>query len=253
MGGDRSAQRLTPDVYRNTMKASGGGIGAIAEKTPIDLNLQAATTLDELVAQSQKFSTDNAAKIVGNYVSELKGKAADNAGVIPGTTYRKINSEIGMKIRTSTDPEIKQVLGALQDEMHDILTQNIKDPADLAKLTEFRKQYAIGKTIEPLVAKASDGNINPALLMGTLTNTAGKKAIMAQGGGQMGDLARIGQLFLKEPPTVNRALTYGLGLGGAGYIEPHYAAGAFGAANIYNRAGPSITSGLLKLDALRNQ
>ena len=54
------------------------------------------------------------------------------------------------------------------------------------------------KTIEPLVAKSPTGDISPALLMSQVNKSYGGMAY--NGGGDMGDLARIGQKFLKEPP-----------------------------------------------------
>ena len=164
------------------------------------------------------------------------------------------SSQIGRQVRTSQNGDLRGALINLQDDMHELLLQNIKNPEDIAALQLARKHYAIGSTIIPLVAKAPVGNISPASLMGALTSTAVKRGYMARGGGDIGDIARIGQLFLKEPAssgTSERALVYGGALGGSALIEPHTAATIYGTANLYNRAGPKAVSALLKLHPLR--
>lgn len=250
IGGDANAQRLTPDVFKSAMDASGGKIGEIAKKTSIKLDAESVSLLDSQVVNAEKFSTDTVAKIVRNYVGEIKGKSG--AGEVNGEVFRKINSEIGRRIRSTSDGDLKSALSDLQDNLHDLLSKNIKDSDDIFALQTARRQYAIGKTLEPLVAKSTTGDISPAALMGAVTNSSSKKSAMARGGGDMGDLARIGQLFLKEPPssgTTERALAYGLiggTAGGAAYMNPAAAVGILGAANAYNRAGPSIVSGILK-------
>src|SRR5258706_10295966 len=72
----------------------------------------------------------------------------------------------------------------------------------LAELKDARYKYAMAKVIEPLVAKSTSGDISPSGLMHAVTSDKSKKAMMARGkGGEIGDLARIGQAFLKEPPS----------------------------------------------------
>ncbi|UOF80904.1 DNA injection protein [Caudoviricetes sp.] len=246
IGGDANAQRLTPDVFKGAMDASGGKIGDIAKKTPIRLDAESVGVLDSQVVNAEKFSTDTIAKIVRNYVGEIKNKAAN--GEVNGEAFRKIDSQIGARMRGTSDGDLKMALSDLQDSLHDLLAKNVKNPEDISALDTARRQYAIGKTLEPLVAKSPNGNISPAALMGAVTNTASKKSAMARGGGDIGDLARIGQLFLKEPTssgTAERSLVYGA-LGGGAAMNPGAAAGVWGAANAYNRAGPSIVSGILR-------
>lgn len=262
IGGDRNALRLTPDVFKNAMEQSGEKIGEIAGKTPIRLDPKSMSLIDDQAAQAQKYLPSDIAKVVTNYVEEIKNKAnpsvVSQSGelglTIPGETFRKINSQIGRQVRTSTNGDLRSALIDLQDDLHELLKQNISSPDDLAALQLARKQYAIGSTIIPLVAKAPVGNISPAALMGALTSTGVKRGYMARGGGDMGDIARIGQLFLKEPAssgTAERGLVYGGVLGGGAFVEPHVAGSVYGAANLYNRVGPSTVRGLLKLDSLR--
>ena len=131
-------------------------------------------------------------------------------------------------------------LYGLQEHMHDALEANIASPEKLAQLKEYRYQYAMGKIIEPLVADAKGGDISPSRLMHAVTSDKAKKSMMARGkGGEIGDLARIGQAFLKEPPSSGsgeRLGAYSL-LSGQGLML----APMIPAANLYNRLGPKLT------------
>ena len=71
-------------------------------------------------------------------------------------------------------------------------------PPEIARqLAQTNAQYKAMKTIEPLVEKSTTGDISPAQLMQVVRKSYGGMAY--NGGGPMGDLARIGQRFLKEP------------------------------------------------------
>lgn len=241
IGGDDRAKRLTPDVFDRAMTASGEKIGQIAKETPITVTPELRKAFNDRVMEAAKFETSDVARIISNYVQELDGLTVD--GVMPGEAFRKLNSKIGAQARRA-EGDLKFALHELQEEMHSALEANISSPERLAELQDARYRYAMGKVIEPLVAKAKGGDISPAALMGAVTSDSGKKSMMARGrGGDIGDLARIGQAFLKEPPssgTGERLGAYGILTGGV-IAEPHTAAGIVGAANLYNRLGPKLT------------
>lgn len=257
IGGDARSKRLTPDVFDRAMTASGEKIGQISKETPITVTPELRRTFNDRVQEVAKFETQDVAKIVSNYVQELDG--ATTGGVIQGEAFRKINSKIGRQIRSTNNGDLKNALYELQQDMHDALEKNIASPQRLAELQDARYKYAMGKIIEPLVAKSKGGDISPAGLMGAVTSDSGKKSMMARGrGGDIGDLARIGQAFLKEPPSsgsAERLGAYGL-MGGGAIVEPHTAAGIVGAANAYNRLGPALTKRAINrraLDPAENQ
>lgn len=261
IGGDRNAARLTPDVFSRAMDVSGSTIGDIAKKTPIVLDKDTVTALVKQVS-STEFQTTDVGKIVSRYVQEItdKGKPAvvsstgEIGTTVNGETFRRINSAIGRQVRSTSNGDLRSALLSLQDDLQEILARNITNPDDLAALQQARKQYAIGSTLIPLVAKSPAGDISPAALMSAATSSGMKKAMMARGGGDIGDLARIGQMFLKEPGSSNtaeRGLVYAGLLGGSAAVAPEAIPITWGAANAYNRLGPSITKGILKLDPMR--
>lgn len=246
--GAEESDRLTPDVFDRAMTKSGEKIGEIAAQTPIRADADFIAKLDARAAEVAKYETSDTGRIVKSYISDIKEAGGD--GVIQGEKFRKINSKIDQRIRTTPDGDLRHALAELKSDLHDVLELNIASPEKLAELKEAKRQYAIGLTIEPLVAKATTtGNISPGGLLGRVTaDKAGKRRMARAQGGELGDLAEIGRLFLKEPPssgTAERALAYGA-VGGAGYIEPHTAAGVYGAANVYNRAGPAMVKRALR-------
>lgn len=243
IGSDEKAKRLTPDVFDRAMTKSGEKIGEISKDTPIALPGDFATSLGEFTKKVGQFETADTARIINNRVQQIIDASREAGGIIPGEKFRKINSEIGAQARRAQG-DLKHALGELQEVLHDALEAQIKDPSRLEELKEARYRYAMGKIIEPLVAKAKGGDISPQALMGVMTSDANKKTMMARGrGGELGDLARIGQAFLKEPPsggTGERLGAYSLLTGGI-VTEPHTAAGIVAAANAYNRLGPRLT------------
>lgn len=270
IGGDERAERLTPDVFDAAMTKAGEAIGKISKETPITVDSDIRSALNQRVLDAAKFQTQDVAKVVSNYVQELDA-AAGPGGVIPGETFRRLNSKIGAQIRATNNGDLKHALGELQEVMHDALEKNIKSPERLAELQDARYRYAMSKMIEPLVAKAKGGDISPAGLMGAVTSDSSKKTKMARGkGGDIGELARIGQAFLKEPPssgTGERLGAYAIlrgilggGAGGFAVAEPMSAAGVIGTtlgtANIYNRFGPALTKRAIarrSIDPAENQ
>ena len=249
IGGNATADKLTPDVFDQAIRTSGKKIGDIAARNNVRMDQDFDDALNTHVMNADRFETTDVGRVVKNYVDELRNKTVN--GVISGEAFRKLNTEINAKIRNTANGDLKHALGGLQDDMQNAL-ERVLTGNDLTRLQNARQQYAIAKTIEPIVAKTTTGDISPAALMGRVTSNQAGKSRMARGtGGDIGDLARIGQRFLKEPNssgTAERSLAYGM-LGGGAVMEPATAAGIYGLANAYNRAGPAVSRRLSSLAA----
>jgi hypothetical protein len=239
IGGDSKAERLTPDVFKAAMDKSGGLIGDIGMDHNVKFGADAKSELDGYLGDVKKYQTADVGRIVNNYAKEIKG--AIKNGSIDGETFKNFDSMLGRQIRASGgNTELRSALSDLQDMLQDAKEKSL--PADkVGAYKEAKMQYAKGKTIEPLVAKSDTGDISGPGLMGRVTANDAGKARMARGeGGDLGDLARIGQRIMKPPPssgTAERMAAYGL-LGGGTAINPATAGGVWGAANLYNRLGP---------------
>lgn len=254
---DSTATRLTPDVFSAAMDKSGSTIGDIADSTPVPLDAKLTDALDSF----QKDQTDvpEVQAVTDKYIDQFKAAAGDDDGVIPGDVWRKLNTKLSTQIRNTSDPALRGPLSDLQDIWMDGLQRNLSDD-DTDAFQAARQQYAIGKTIEPLVAAnvSNGGVIPPSSLLSVLTNTkAGKSRVAKGNAGSLGDLATFGKL-LQEPGTsgtAERQLLYHLGEKAAAFGAAGAAAGPthgasvalpFLAANIYNRAGPAVARAMVR-------
>lgn len=244
--GVEDVERLTPDVYERGLNRAGKQIGDLSAKYPVPYSGPLASKLGEHVAQAGAYETSDVAKVVNAYVSEIANKA--DGGVIDGTALRKIRTKLTGQMRRTQNGDLKHALSELDDDILEAIQTQLK-PDELEAFNGARQQYSAAKTIESLVATSKNGDISPQALMQKMTANASGKSAMARGkGGDMGELARIGQRFLKEPAssgTAERLGAYGL-LGGAGSINPLAAGALWAGANLYNRAGPAISRRITK-------
>ena len=240
---DETEERLTPAVFADAMNRSGQGIGDITAKTPVpleDINSQLEALRDHVDTKH----SDETAKTINAYIDEIQSKAGDD-GTIDGTVLKSINSEIGERARSEADSPLGGQLNDLQAIIQDGVEKNIADPADAKALRDYRRQYAYGKIIEPLVAGTIDGNITPSSLIGRVNSTKLGKHLMATGkAGPLGDLAKVGKL-VQEPKssgTAERSFLYGVatdvGKAAKGTV-------LYPAANVYNRLGPKLTRAMV--------
>lgn len=242
-----TGDKLTRKVYADAMKKSGGTIGDIAEKTNIPVTPALTEALQGTMSEAGKYQTSDVSRVVNSYVDEINAKAVD--GVLPGKAMRTINTKIGNQIRNTQNGDLKYALGDIQDVLQDHLNANLS-PEDQAALTTARRQYAVGKTLEPLIAKSTSGDIPPSSLLGAITRTkAGKSAAARGAAGDLGKLADIGQKFLKPMPssgTAERTLMQNLMAHPVGTLASGGAAALTSPiAAAYNRLGPGVTNQLI--------
>lgn len=237
--GLKKVDKLTPRVFGKRMSEIGDDFNRLSEKNSLVLDKQ---LIDDL-ARVQKESDElvGTGQLSQNWIDSLISKA-DETGTISGKAYKSFDSNLGKIIKTGG--EKAYALGELRDTVRGAMDRSIS-PEDAAEWARIRKQYAVGKTIEPLVAKTKDGIIPPSQLMGRMTADKLGKTRMAQDrAGEMGRLARLGQ-YMKEAPdsgTADRALvnlavpTALYGAQNYGLIDPTTAI-ALGGGLMANRLG----------------
>jgi hypothetical protein len=181
--------------------------------------------------------------MVEQTIQRLKDQSQN--GVIPGRVFQSVDSKLGLAARSGG--ERSHVLGDLQEVLRDAMEQNIK-PEDAAAWAQARKQWRDMRTIEPLVAKSETGDISPGLLMGRVTSNGAGKTAMARGNrGDLGDLARIGQRFMKDKVpdsgTARRVAAFealkapaALAVGAGSVYDPMLSALGFGGTVLTSRA-----------------
>jgi len=246
LGGE--GNRLTRQVFNRQMTRACETIGEIAGSHDVPFNEDLVNRLAGHVAEAQRYQTGDVERVVRGYADEITDRS--QGGVLPGDAFRRINTRLNTQIRNTQNGDLRHALSDLQDDLQEQFVSQLS-PEDLERYNAARRQYAVGKALEPLVAKSPTGNIQPSLLLGAVTrNQAGRSAMARGAAGDLGTLADIGQRFLKERPssgTAERALmqnllTHPLGTIAAGGT----AALTAPAAAAYNRLGPGITDRLIQ-------
>lgn len=240
-----NAKRITPDVFADAKATIGNQFNTLSARNNLSLNTQHVADVKGVVDEATRLGGAEFGSSVRNWANDLFSRV-DASGSIPGAAYKSFDSKIGKAM--ASGGEKAMYLGNLREVVRDAMDASIS-AGDRAAWQTARKQWAALKTVEPLVAKSSNGNIPPSQLMGRVTaDGAGKSRMAAGNGGELGELARIGQRFLKDAPnsgTADRLLVNGL-VGGslfgaqqAGVIDPQTAMLAGG--------GLLANRGLLKL------
>lgn len=238
-----TADRITPPVMDAARTRIGQSFNDVAAQTP---PIPAAPTLLPALARIEADAAqaplgDGGQNAISAQIRNIRQAILQGRGTLSGADYQTLTRTGAPLDRTASagDPNTRfygtQIRGALDDALQGSL------PADsplLPQLQQARQQWRTLRTIEPLVEKSTDGLLSPTLLMGAVRNGPGSIAY-GNGGGNLGDLARIGQTFFKQPGDSNTAtrtlvdkLVMGAGAGAgsliAGSINPLAAAGYVG-------------------------
>lgn len=200
--GLEDAPRLTPDVFAKAKARLQDGFEQLSARNELGLTTGHVSRMRALIDEASRLGGSDTARMVKGWVNELVSKV-DGDGMIPGKAYQSFDSRLAKQLKGGG--ESAHYLGELRDLVRGAMDDSIS-AQDRAAWQTIRRQYAALKTVEPLVAKSADGDISPQALMGRVTADSAGKIRMATGkGGDVGDLARIGQRFLKVAPNSGSA------------------------------------------------
>ena len=242
-----NAGGITPDVMQRAKQRIGGEFDRVAQNTTIRPDVQFIGDLRGAMSDAARVLPEAEVRPLSAQLENIADVVRQNGGVIPGESYQaltKTGSPLN-RAMSSSDPNVSHYAGRIKDALDDTMRRSAT-PEDAQALTNAKLQYKNMKTVEDLVEKSPNGDISPPLLMGAVRKSYGDMAY--RGGGDIGDLARIGQRFLKEPPSSGTAERTGAlntvaklgGLGGA----------AMGAGSAYQAASPGeIMAGLFGIPA----
>lgn len=215
------ADGLTPEVMARAKTRIGNEFDRVGAATTIrDVDVL-QTKLGETVADAQKVLPESEVKPLLNQVEQIASAIqTDQHGIrtLSGESYQALTRRGTPldRLTQSGNPNVAHYAQALKDELLNAVERNASVD-DVKALKTARKQWAKMKTLEPLAEKAGpEGEISPALLLQALRSNYDNLAY--DGGGDLGDLSKIGQRFLKEPSssgTAERLFAQKI-LGGAG-------------------------------------
>ncbi len=164
---------------------------------------EAAGLADDSTARNMKYIADRIFKQGSN-------------GTLPGKAVQSIDSDLSKIMRQGG--ERAMYAGKMREALHDQIGRTI-GPSEKAAWDETRGQYANAMKIMGLVGK-NDG-VPASQLMGALTNNgAGKRAMARDRGGELGQLAKIGQRMKGAPSSGTAERLQSAGLGAAFFANP---------------------------------
>lgn len=217
----QEGDKFTEDVVEAAYNDIGKKFDDVLAGKNLQINENHAQRLAGIIDDAEGTISGDKVKAVRKTINAFIEDIADD-GTISGDKLGDIRSVLTKKIKRA-DPGVKEYLGDLLDVVVDISTEG--DPAARKLLTEARYQYKNLKTLEPLLAKGmSEGNIRPALLKNRVVTNWGAKQVATGKAGELGELARVGDLIkskIGDSGTAERmAAYYGL------YAAPGAAYGA---------------------------
>lgn len=213
---------------RAVSKTFGADAPALTQDVMAQAQSRITGTMDEVLSRNAVWSTPE----IHQKLADIKAAALDALDVDAApvvNTLDKITTQLADKPITGDQylnwRKRGGRLSALTESQNSTIShygQQIRNALDDAfqsaaqgndgkLLAQARAQYRNLKTVEPLAAKAPTGHISPALLLGAVRGEYPNFA--TKGAGDLGDLAKIGQAFLKEPPnstTAERSFLLGL-------------------------------------------
>lgn len=220
----------------------------LSSKNNLALDTQHIAQLKSVIDDATRLGGTDTARMVRGWADELLSKV-DATGKIPGKAYQSFDSRISKVLKSGGEPA--HYLGQLRSVVQGAMDDSIS-AGDRQAWQMVRQQYAALKTVEPLVAKTTTGDISPAQLMGRVTSDGAGKVRMANNrGGKLGDLARVGQQFMKDAPNSGTAdrLLVNAGIGGGllgaqqtGLIDPQTALIAAGLLSGNRLVGRALSS-----------
>lgn len=214
------AKTATPDVIDAAATKLGQQFENISRQTTVNLD---NNFLTDLQAAASKYGTKlptNTRPVFQSYVDDLM-----NAGnQISGEIYQQARSDLGRQAKAlvTSDPALSNALKGIQGALDDAMERSVPAPLR-SQWDQTRGEYANLKTIMKAMSgqgtMQAQGDISPSALYGAARNAVSKDQF-TRGAGDLNDLARAGQLFIKDQipnsGTAQRSMIQNLLTGGGG-------------------------------------
>jgi len=202
-----NAPKLTPQVMTSAKARIGSMFDSVAANTQIKADPQFDNDLLNVVSQAQNSGmTADELKPINKIFDSVLDAVDPTTRTIDGATYQtltKSNTPFGRAL-SNPNSNISGVAHDIKDALDDALGRSAS-PADLQTFQDAKSQWRNLRTIEGNVAQ-NGGNVSAPRLASDLNNSRFSKNTMAYGGGgDLGELAAIGQRFMKQPPSSGTA------------------------------------------------
>lgn len=188
--------KVTPDVFAGAKQQASNGFNQLWANNHLQVTPDLINNVNNAFQDVAQVAGPDAARSAQAMLTRLNTAASESGGVVPGNIFQSVDSQLG---KMAAQPGVAgHYIGELQDTLRQGM-QSGMTPQDAANLQELRGQWRNILDLTPIIAKTTTGDIPPAALMGAITRNGVGKASMSVGArGDIGDLAQIGQRFLKS-------------------------------------------------------
>lgn len=192
-----NASAVTPEVMAAAKKRIGSAFDAVEKGTTVRFD-------EPLISRLKNVVDDASGVLEPGQMAPLNKRInaiidlADN-GEFDGKTFNAMMRKDAplSRLQKSSDPNIQYYAGKIRTALQDALERSAS-PEMAQKYNLARLQYRNLKTVEPVAANAPTGNISPLALAAQVRKA--NPSFAYGGGGDIGDIARIGQRFMRQPP-----------------------------------------------------
>lgn len=208
--------------------ALGQTMEGIAGANTLDFNKGLVGELASIASEAAKRGKTASEPIVSTIDSILA--EVNNAGVMGGKNYQAWRQML-RPLAQSGGPD-SHLYGQIRTALDKAFNSQIQGTGQAAAWNQANREYANLKTILEAAGgagnQAAQNQIAPSQLATAVRNAIGKEG-NALGRGDLNELSRIGQLFVKDQipnsGTAQRALIQGILTGGAGGLGGYFATG----------------------------
>lgn len=198
-----NAEKATPDVLNAARTRIGNEFTRLTQNNSIGMGDNFLDALVKVDASRNEFTNPAVGSAV-NKALDLLARAERNGQKISGADYQKIRSTLGKAADDAfgaNNSELAQALKTIKAAL-DGEARNSLPAAEKAAWDKASRQWQNLKIVEraaaPNSADAVAGNVSPAKLSQALLSTDRKGYTYGTRTDNMGELARVGQAFVKE-------------------------------------------------------
>lgn len=183
---------LGPDTINNFLQKSSTGFDNILGGKTIKVSDDNLAALDSITQNAKRSLDPNLASVVEKNIDDLKDSIFN--GTISGDKLASIRSSL-IKNIPRAQAGAKEYLGDIPDVIDNMASTSMT-PEEAKQLQTLRYQWRNFRTMEPLLEKSVNGNINPTDLLQRVASSPYIKAARSSlGNDDLVDLARIGKIM----------------------------------------------------------
>lgn len=221
-----TARAATPEVMDKAFVDAGTKFNALANMTTI----RADQTLQNGVLKAATDYTDLTGKsnpLLERLVNQVGSLTKTHGGIIPGSGYKALNTDIVSAIKRTSEPELKGALVDFKEALDDGVARNMGGRT-LDAWQKTRHEYANLMRVTDAVSGAgqfaAQGLVTPESLNAAIRAAGGKRQYV-RGAGDLNELSRNAVIAMPRLPDSGTASRLGAivgttsGIGGAA----HYA------------------------------